>query len=88
MLHAAASCGENVYDMFLLELKSRTNPLPVRSTKGNRCLCINMKDCSTDFVIAAEKYLEDNPRYFKVHIKGDIYYVELVSAKGPREALI
>lgn len=81
MEYSEGSTGK-LYDIFLDELQSRIKPLPIKSSNGNNCICIDMQNCSTDFLTCADEFIEKNAKHFKLHTKGETCYVEIISKKG------
>jgi hypothetical protein len=66
------------YDLFLIELHSRIGFLPIESSIGNNCISIDMTNCSDHFLTLAEIFIADNSEFFKLAVKGQVYYLEVL----------
>lgn len=87
MISQEVNSKSNYHDLLLMELNYRSSLLPIKSTKGNKCLCIDLQGSSMDFVLFMEGFLEENKSHLKLHVTGNIYYVEVVSSSGIRKVL-
>ena len=54
MLDCSIDAANNIHEMFLAELYSRTQLLPIKSTDGNDCVAVDMRSSSEDFSMATE----------------------------------
>ena len=82
MLNVPTDSHENLHDVFLGELHKKIRPLPIKSSSGHKCICIDMQNCSTDFVMCTEEFIKANDKHFKLHVKGKMYYIEVVDPRG------
>ena len=81
MLDCSIDAANNIHEMFLAELYSRTQLLPIKSTDGNDCVAVDMRSSSEDFSMATEDFLENNFEHFRLLVTGEIYYVEVMNPK-------
>lgn len=79
MVNHSVAASNNIYDIFQIELHSRINILPIKSTSGNYCISINMQCCSGDFIMATDEFLETNSKVYNLLIKGEEYYIEVLN---------
>lgn len=71
---------------FLQEMVKRTSPVPFDLNSQNECVRIDMTQCSKEFILQSEHFLQGHKDRFNIIVRGIDLYLEIKNGDSFHDA--